>query len=106
MKRKFLSVFAGLLFPLCSFSSISNSFSENSIPLEWTGDCSRFLITEDNWLQLNDPDKLGKSYVAFSSTAMNNAEWSLTMELQFRPSSSNYSSVGYAATFPIKGRLL
>lgn len=106
MKRKFLSVFAGLLFPLCSFSSISNSFSENSIPIEWSGDCSRFLISEDNRLQLNDPDKLGKSYVAFSSTAMNNAEWSLTMELQFRPSSSNYMRFFLCSDSPVLSEAL
>lgn len=106
MKRKFLSVFAGLLFPLCSFSSISNSFSENSIPLEWTGDCSRFLISEDNRLQLNDPDKLGKSYVAFPSTAMNNAEWSLSMELQFRPSSSNYTRFFLCSDSPVLSEAL
>lgn len=106
MKRKFLSVFAGLLFPLCSFSSISNSFSENSIPLEWKGDCSRFLISEDNRLQLNDPDKLGKSYVAFPSTAMNNAEWSLSMELQFRPSSSNYMRFFLCSDSPVLSEAL
>lgn len=106
MKRKFLSVFAGLLFPLCSFSFISNSFSENSIPLEWTGDCSRFLISEDNRLQLNDPDKLGKSYVAFESASMNNAEWNLSVELQFRPSSSNYMRFFLCSDSPVLSEAL
>lgn len=91
MKGKILSVFAGLLFPFISFSQVSNSFSENSIPDGWGGDCSRFVVSSDNRLQLNDPNKLGKSYISFPSSAMNSAEWNLSMELQFRPSSSNYT---------------
>lgn len=90
MKRKFLSVFAGFLFPLCSSAQISDSFVDNSALSEWYGDNSRFLISEDERLQLSDPNKLGKSYVAFESASMNNAEWNLSVELQFRPSSSNY----------------
>lgn len=90
MKRKFLSVFAGFLFPLCSSAQISDSFVDNSALSKWYGDNSRFLISEDERLQLSDPDKLGKSYVAFESASMNNAEWNLSVELQFRPSSSNY----------------
>lgn len=106
MKRKFLSVFAGFLFPLCSSAQISDSFVDNSALSEWYGDNSRFLISEDNRLQLNDPDKLGKSYVAFPSTAMNNAEWSLSMELQFRPSSSNYMRFFLCSDSPVLSEAL
>lgn len=90
MKRKILSVFAGLLCSLSSFSQFFDAFSEKFLVDECMGDCSRFDISEDNRLQLNDSDKLGKSYIAFPSSVMNQAEWSINVELQFRPSSSNY----------------
>ncbi len=75
--------------PLMLFAQINERFDENSFSV-WQGDNNRFTITDDR-LQLNAPgDAAGKSYLSVPSTAIINAEWRFTLQMNFNTTSSNY----------------
>ena len=57
----------------------------------WSGDTSSFVV--DTALQLNAPASTGVRILSKPSTIRQEAEWLLSVQLHFNPSSSNYTKV-------------
>lgn len=63
---------------------------------EWIGETAKFIVNEDQMLQLNDVDAAGSSNAAYISTeskAIDNATWEFYVKYDFNPSSSNFCDV-------------
>lgn len=99
----FFNRFNLLLIILCSFSlsaftQVTEDFSDGDFTLHpsWTGSQTKFLISEKSQLQLNDSGA-GISYLVTASKAFSNASWEFYLEMDFNPSSQNYSKIYLAA---------
>ena len=87
-------LFLFLLLPSTSNGQFSESFSDGDFTFNpvWVGDESKFTI--DNFrLKLLAPPSAGTAYLSTSSSAINDAAWEFTVQLDFNPSSSNYCRV-------------
>ncbi len=93
MIRYFLFI---LLFPISLSAQISENWNRNSLTSspEWTGNIDQFFINRDaQTLDLNADPESSSSYLFTHSEAINNAEWSFSIHMDFNPSSSNYCIV-------------
>ncbi|MBN2519695.1 MAG: lamin tail domain-containing protein [Bacteroidales bacterium] len=95
---RFTNIFISLIFivqTITSYSQFSDDFSdlEFFINPTWFGDTGVFIISTDNMLQLFAPAETNTKYLATSSKAINNATWEFYVQLDFNPSSSNYTDV-------------
>ena len=75
--------------PLMLFAQINERFDGETLSELWQGDNDRFVIS-NNRLQLNAPREAGQSYLSAPSSAITNAEWNLSLQMNFMVSTSNY----------------
>ena len=71
-----------------------DDFSDNDFVSNptWEGDISKFAI-ENFELRLKAPAEASAAYLSTPSGAINNAEWTFTIRMEFNPSSSNYGKI-------------
>jgi hypothetical protein len=83
-----------LLFWCSAQGQFVDSFSDGNFDLDpmWTGMSDDFLV-ENQVLKLNAPAVSSVSYLATSSSAINNASWAFDITLDFNPSANNYLKV-------------
>ncbi len=86
--------------PLILFAQINERFNGESISGIWQGDNSLFAMS-DNRLQLKAPEEAGQSYLSAPSTAITNAEWTLSLQMNFNPTSSNYMKFYLCSDSPV-----
>jgi len=72
------------------FAQINERFDGESFSDVWQGDIDRFVLA-NNRLKLDAPRVAGQSYLSAPSTAINNAEWKLSLEMNFMVSQQNYA---------------
>jgi len=79
------------MFPMAVFAQISEKFSDNSfLESENTfGTKDKFVVNAGKELQLSDL-AAGNAYVSFSSEAINNAVWELSVRINATTSSGNF----------------
>ena len=99
---KFRKLF--LLMFICNslmlFAQINERFDGESLSEVWQGDTDRFIIAKDR-LELNAPREAGQSYLSASSTAITNAEWELSLQMNFTPSTNNYMKFYLCSDSPV-----
>ncbi|TRX66261.1 lamin tail domain-containing protein [Carboxylicivirga sp. M1479] len=95
MQRFFILL---LLFPLCAFSQINESFGDGNFNLapQWTGNDSHFIVNTNNELQLNNTEA-GTSYLSTACQVIESASWVFRVKMDFNPSSSNYTRIYLAS---------
>jgi Lamin Tail Domain len=91
-----------IFFALIAFSfsvslaaQINDDFSDGNFttnPL-WNGDNANFEVDLNGRLHLNAPEVTDTSYLSVASEAIINASWEFFTEMDFDPSSSNFSKV-------------
>ncbi len=90
MKLNKLFKFVLICNPLMLFAQINERFDGDLLSGIWQGNNEQFVVT-DNRLQLNAPgDAAGKSYLSAPSTAIIDAEWRFTLQMNFNPTSGNH----------------
>lgn len=85
-----------LTLPLSLFSQFSDNFSDGNFTANpvWTGHDTKFQISGDNRLWLNDPEFIiGDACLSTASQAVLDASWEFLLQMEFNPSSSNYAEV-------------
>ncbi|MCW3785508.1 lamin tail domain-containing protein [Plebeiibacterium sediminum] len=85
-----------LLFPISLCAQISENWNRSSFSSspEWTGNTEQFLINQGaGSLDLNAQEESSFAYLFTPSGAINNAEWTFSVKMDFNPSSSNYCIV-------------
>lgn len=102
MKIKILLALSLLLsIAICTNAQVNGGFSDNfsdgdfdSQP-EWTGDDAKFIVNENNMLQLYDVEATTNStaQLATESQAIDDATWEFFVRYDFPPSTSNYCDV-------------
>jgi len=75
--------------PFMLFAQINEHFDGETISEIWQGDNDRFVIS-NNRLQLNVLREAGQSYLSAPSRVITNAEWKLSLQMNFMVSTSNY----------------
>ena len=75
--------------PFMLFAQINERFDGESLSEIWQGDKELFVIS-NNQLQLNAPKVGAQSYLSAPSAAITNAEWHLSLQMNFMVSSGNY----------------
>ena len=98
IKKLFLLMFICNSFML--FAQINERFDGESLSKVWQGDTDRFIISGKG-LQLNAPREAGQSYLAAPSTAITNAEWKISMQMNFTPSTNNYAKFYLCSDSPV-----
>lgn len=86
-----------LIFSLCSPSCIAqftDNFSDGDFTANpvWAGTDSKFIVDAGR-LRLQAPAVADMAYLSTASTAINNAVWEFSVQLNFNPSSSNFARV-------------
>lgn len=61
------------------------------IPEMWQGEDTCFIVAPDQRIQLKAPKDKGESYLSTSSDAISDAEWKLSVQMNFNPSGTNYA---------------
>ncbi len=89
---KRLLVFFGLCCYLCTFSQVSEDFSDGDFSNNpsWNGTIENFIITQKNELQLN-ASTAAVSFLTTPSKAIKNACWEASFAINYNPSSANYA---------------
>ena len=100
MKSKKLFILMFICNPFMLFAQINERFNGESISEIWQGDNTRFVVSNDR-LQLNAPREAGQSYLSAPSTAITNAEWKLSLQMNFTPSASNYMKFYLCSDNPV-----
>ena len=84
----------------CFSNTVSAQFQENWLDDEfstapvWQGDLQKYVVnTTEHKLKLNAEAVAGEAYIATSSSAINNANWEFSVEMDFNPSGSNYAKI-------------
>lgn len=92
MKWIFLIFFG---FNTIIYSQINQSFDsgESLLDQQWSGTLNQFTITDEGQLQLNGPSIDSLAYLFIPSVSSENATWQLDVQMDFNPSSNNYSIV-------------
>lgn len=92
--RLFLT-FIVLFFSVISFSQWSDDFTDGDFTANptWSGQNANFDIDVSNRLHLNAPAVSDTSYLSLTSDVIENATWEFLVDLDFNPSSSNYTNV-------------
>ena len=89
MKSKKLFILMFICNPFMLFAQINERFTGESLSEIWEGN-DRFIISNDR-LQLNaSGDAAEQNYLSAPSTAITNAEWKLSLQMNFNPTSGNY----------------
>ena len=91
MSQRFLSVFVGMIFCMFLNAQISESFSSTNITSNWEGESSKFTI-KDGRLTLSASDA-GTAYLSSYSSVAYNGTWEANVQLDFKPTSSNYARI-------------
>jgi hypothetical protein len=60
------------------------------LPEKWKGDNTCFIVSQDNRIQLKAPKDKENAYLSTPSEVIRNAEWELSVQMDFNPSASNY----------------
>ena len=101
MKALLFFVIIGLVTPL-SAQMLTNDFSNPDLS-EWIGDTAKFTVSEGQ-LQLNDtnPGSSNTSYISIAAPTSSNltTTWETWVQLDFAPSSSNFSRIYLTASSP------
>ena len=84
-----------LAFSICSKAQFSDDFSDGNFSTNpiWVGQTTKFEVTPQNQLRLNDATATSPAYLSTTSQAVYNASWEFYVKLDFAPSSSNYAKV-------------
>jgi hypothetical protein len=88
-----------LLLPTLSWGQINESFDDGNFTEAptWQGQIDHFIVNSEHQLQLMAPEGIDESWLFTSSSSMEQAEWSFSVQLQFNPSSNNYACIYLAA---------
>lgn len=110
VKRWFLCCF-GLFLCVILKAQLVEDFSDGDFTNnpEWIGELNKFIVNEDDELQLNDTLANGSSNIAQIVVAANTADsttWEFLVRMDFNPSSSNYLRVYLSADSPNLGGVL
>ena len=100
MKSKKLFLLMFICNPFMLFAQINERFDGESLSEIWQGDKELFVIS-NNQLQLNAPKVGAQSYLSASSTAITNAEWRLSLQMNFNPTTGNYMKFYLCSDSPV-----
>jgi hypothetical protein len=77
-----------------TYGQLTDNFSDNDFSNSptWNGDESKFLILNSE-LRLQAPAVISTAYLSTTSYAINNANWEFFLQMDFNPSSSNFSKI-------------
>lgn len=80
---------------LSVYSQFSDDFSDGNFIQNptWTGEVSKFKVSNDFKLQLNAPKESGSAYLSTASKRMRNTSWEFSVQMNFNPTTSNYSKI-------------
>ncbi len=95
MKRiKILLIILGTLTAVNGQAQLVDDFSDGDFILNpiWQGDDSKFVVASGQ-LKLQAPPLTGSAFLATPSQAVHEATWEFSLQLDFNPSSSNYSKI-------------
>jgi hypothetical protein len=85
--------------PLIFFAQINEHFDGETLSEIWQGDNNLFVVS-NNQLQLN-ASEAGQSYLSAPSSAITNAEWKLSMQMNFNPTSGNHTKFYLCSDNPV-----
>ncbi len=90
-----------LLTYVLGFSQVEENFSDGDFTQNpvWIGTTENFIVNSDSILQLNI-SVADTSYLATDASAIKNAEWQVDIQINYNPSSSNYSLFVLTASNP------
>ncbi len=93
-------IFCLFLLPNTYFGQFVDDFQDGDFTNNptWLEDVSDFEIDGSNRLHLNAPSVSSISNLSTSSTAINDATWEFTVQLDFNPTSSNYAQIYLVAS--------
>lgn len=90
-----LSCLVCLVLLVCqtAFAQVEDNFSDKNHTLHpvWYGDTGKFVISNEEKLQLDAPAESGSAYLSTSSQAIADAVWQCLVEISENPSSTNYA---------------
>src|SRR5436190_9443693 len=85
---------AGLLLAQTTYAQLSDTFSDGDFTQNpvWSGDNTKFLINSAK-LKLQAPVVADNGYLSTPSQAIHNGSWEFYLQMDFNPSSTNYTKV-------------
>jgi hypothetical protein len=94
VKTFFISLLLTIVHWQVCYAQFTDDFSDNDFTSNpvWNGGINEFLIINGE-LKLQAPAITATSYLVTSSAAINNAEWEFFLQMDFNPSSSNFSKI-------------
>jgi len=99
MHRNYITIFILLVVNLQLFGQFSDSFDQGNLD-SWQGDIGRFIVNNNNELQLNDTDA-GKSLIFHNVNFTDSLIWNFDIKLRFSPSGGNNATVLLAVDNPV-----
>lgn len=92
MNRFFLLL---LLLPVNVVGQFNESFSDHDFfnNPTWQGCTDRFIVNDDQMLQLNAPAEKGEAWLFTKCEVVEKAIWQFRLKMKFNPSSSNFSRI-------------
>jgi len=90
-----------LFAPIWSIAQVIEDFEDGDLSNNpsWTGDVSKFIIDNGN-LRLQDESGSGTAFLSVESQAIENAEWTLWLKMDFNPSSNNFTKIYLTSSDP------
>jgi hypothetical protein len=82
-------------------AQFTDNFSDGDFTANppWAGTTTKFIV-DAGWLRLQAPSVTDIAYLATPSEAINNAVWEFSVQLNFNPSSSNFTRVYLSSSQP------
>lgn len=93
--KKILFLVITLFFFHPVFSQFTDNFTDGDFSNNptWSGDTNNYIVNASFQMQLNAPAVNDVMYASTPSNAINNAVWEFYVQLNFNPSSTNFSKV-------------
>jgi len=90
-----------LIGPIWSIAQVIEDFEDGDLSNNpsWTGDVGKFIIDNGN-LRLQDESGSGTAFLSIESQAIENAEWTLWLKMDFNPSSGNFVKIYLTSSDP------
>lgn len=80
-----------LFVPMCQYAQVLEDFSDGDFLIDptWSGDVVDFEVDTEFRLHLVGPEESDESHLVTSSESIENAQWDISLTMDFNPSSSN-----------------
>lgn len=76
-----------------AFSQFRDDFSNRNLANRWQGNIEKFVVNNDERLQLNDVSTISPARLATSVSILGSTTWEFWLTMDFAPSTTNYANI-------------